>query len=130
MSPPSTKDVIIHQLEQVWILSELTEEYEISSEEESNNDDLESDTSHGIDEFPEDDETSPAFLLLVCGTRYLAPRSGIPKSQHFLKDILPFLDGKRFRHELRVSKRVFASILREIEGHSVFAVKGGRPVIL
>ena len=59
------------------------------------------------------------LLALVRGTRYLERRHPVPKSRHWLEEVLPNLDPERYRQQMRVSCEAFRFILNSIENHDV-----------
>jgi len=70
------------------------------------------------------DITTPAFLLqLLQTTRYFSPRIPVPKSVHWVNEVLPNLDDDRFKVETRVSRHAFNFILNQIKDHPVFQNK-------
>ncbi|GAU99164.1 hypothetical protein RvY_10202 [Ramazzottius varieornatus] len=77
------------------------------------------------DELPptEDAEklTSPRNILsLISATRYLLPRTEVPKSKNFFYNVLPKLENDRWRQEVRMSKESLRNLLRLISRHPVF----------
>jgi len=58
-------------------------------------------------------------LTLVLSYRYTY-RTKIPKSRAWLTEILPLLDERRFRRNIRVSRSQFQVIFQKIANHEVF----------
>jgi len=92
---------------------EFLEAYAIAKEFLESSDDEECD---GEDIFDDPVE----LLALATSRRYLQPRIEVPKSRHWLKEVLPNLDPLRYRQSMRVSRETFQFILRSIENHAVF----------
>ncbi|OXA48398.1 putative nuclease HARBI1 [Folsomia candida] len=49
-------------------------------------------------------------------SRYIEDRKAVPKSVHWLENVLPQLNEKRFRAQLRVNKATFLDLLEIIKG--------------
>lgn len=71
------------------------------------------------------DELLEEYSILLCiaeSNRYLMPfiRNYVPKSNHFVCEILPNLDERRFEKFIRVNWKCFKKILSLIETDEVF----------
>jgi hypothetical protein len=132
----SKRRIFINRLEQLALLDEVCPENEDSSDSSDNT--SEDDTSStGTDSSNTDADSSsistdsssngsnsPLYLLsLFKSIRYISRRSCIPKSRHFMENILPMLTDERFKSEMRVSRNGFREILRNIRNHPVFTNK-------
>jgi DDE superfamily endonuclease len=67
------------------------------------------------------DFTSPASVIqLISSRRYLNVRAPVPKSRHWVNNVLNELDDERFKTETRVSRNAFDFILEKIKDHPIF----------
>ena len=52
-----------------------------------------------------EEEDTLSLLTVLEFTRYVESRALIPKSRHWLETVLPKLDDKRFRSQVRMNKQ-------------------------
>src|SRR5262249_3703715 len=108
MPRTSERANLVQHLEHMALYKEL---FEDSSDDDVDEDDL------GI---VIDWSTPVEMLAVIKKTRYLESRLPVPKSNHWVEEILPNLDDNRYRQQIRVSRSAFNFILRSIENHPVF----------
>jgi hypothetical protein len=70
----------------------------------------------GVFEALLDDDDVLVMLTILETTRYLQPRTPIPKSIHWFETVLPVLDDNRFRTQLRMGKQAFCDLLVLLKG--------------
>jgi len=66
----------------------------------------------------DDDEELYFWMLALETSRYLEPRSRVPKSSYWLHYVLanPKFDEKRFRAQLRMDKQSFVDVVEMLKG--------------
>ena len=57
-------------------------------------------------------------ILKKC--RYLHRRESVPKSSHFVNEVLKKLNDARFKEDVRMSREAFADLTNRLSGHRVF----------
>jgi hypothetical protein len=81
--------------------------------------------ARNLKEFDSEMEAALDNLEVIQSRRYLADRNQVPKSKHWIDQILPSQDESRFKQQLRVTRDEFALILgyeKIIQGMKFYSV--------
>ncbi|OWA54655.1 hypothetical protein BV898_19054 [Hypsibius exemplaris] len=71
--------------------------------------------------------TAESVLHFISSFRYFGPRGPVPKSSDFFENVLPNLDGSRFKQEVRMSRDGFPKIIGLVAALPVFSNKSNVP---
>ena len=115
--PPTIRTRILRQLDQASLANSL-----ITLLSESDLDSSLSSEVFSTDKTSPDDDLLSSLMIrcYVECTRYLSPRIFVPKSKHFVEEIIFNLDDRRFCVFTRMSRDSFFRLVGMISGHEIF----------